>query len=215
MGSIYGAVQEDCLCDFDTPMTSAATATIAETTQPQRSGITSSADLAGDARPASLADKAGSANEPTVPASLAIGGTGLVTGTTMAEDVSAAKRVALPEHLPVLPPATRERYTLLQKWEGFVLALGRESFTARLADLTEREPDIEVEISLSEVTSSDRELVRTGAVFDWNIWYVDGPTGQRARSSVIRFRRMPAWRAEDLSAAKKRAERLRDVLGWK
>ena len=109
-------------------------------------------------------------------------------------------------------PSTR--FEVLQKWEGIVLDVLRESFTARLIDLTLEGSDEEAEFALDEIDEGDKDLLKPGAVFYWNIGYSDSPSG-RARVSIIRFRRLPVWRSEELQRAKRDAERLSGLLEWK
>lgn len=112
------------------------------------------------------------------------------------------------------PKKRVEKLLSLQTWEGFVTEVREDAIVARLVDLTDREPEIEVELSRDEIPVSDHPLIRRGAVFYWHISYVDKPNGQRTRSSEIRFRRLPTWRAEGLAAAAAEAERLGRLLGW-
>lgn len=106
------------------------------------------------------------------------------------------------------------RFEVLQKWEGTVIEVLPDSLTARLTDLTQNGPEEEAEFSLDEIDESDMDLLKPGAVFYWNIGYADSPSG-RARVSIIRFRRLPIWRAEDLERARQDAERLSEILEWK
>jgi hypothetical protein len=120
---------------------------------------------------------------------------------------------------PVLVPkqvySEVPRFISLQKWEGSVLEIGEESFTARLIDLTQEGVDEEAEFSKEEVAESDLPLFKPGAIFYWNIGYEDSLTGQRTRVSMMRFRRLPVWSKEELRAAKREAIRLRESIGWK
>jgi hypothetical protein len=106
------------------------------------------------------------------------------------------------------------RFEVLQKWEGIVLDVLKDSFTARLIDLTQEGSDEEAEFALEEIDEGDKGLLKPGAVFYWNIGYSDSPSG-RARVSIIRFRRLPVWRSEELERAKRDAERLSGLLEWK
>ena len=108
----------------------------------------------------------------------------------------------------------RTRFEVLQKWEGIVLDVLDDSFTARLIDLTLQGFDEEAEFALEEIDEGDKPLLKPGAIFYWNIGYSDSPSG-RARVSIIRFRRLPIWRSEELERAKHDAERLSDLLEWK
>jgi hypothetical protein len=120
--------------------------------------------------------------------------------------------------IPLIPPKLEppaQNFRLLQKWEGLVLQVRDSAFVARLADQTHNGPDEEAEIPLAEVSQGDQDLVQPGAIFYWSIGYLDTHGGQRTRASVIRFRRLPAWTAEELEAAKRKAADTRDLLGWK
>ncbi len=103
----------------------------------------------------------------------------------------------------------------LQKWEGFVLEVRGNSFTARLVDQSNPgTADEEVELSLEEISPDDLALVAPGAIFYWNIGYETTSSGQRKRSSVIRLRRLPAWSAKDIETAQTRASELYKALQW-
>jgi hypothetical protein len=101
----------------------------------------------------------------------------------------------------------------LQKWEGTIVSVSKEKFLARLIDLTEDSIEEEAEFSIEEVEPSERDFVKAGAVFYWNIGYNDRPSG-RQRTSLVRFRRLPSWSQEEISAAEAEAKRLMEDLGW-
>ena len=101
---------------------------------------------------------------------------------------------------------TREGFDVLQKFEGAVQSVQGDSFVARLVDKTNSMPEEEAEIPLAEVMPGDRELVRPGAVFYWVIGYRREEHGQRSRSSMIRFQRLPSWAPAEVERAKKAAE---------
>jgi hypothetical protein len=106
------------------------------------------------------------------------------------------------------------RMISLQKWHGYVLSVLDNSIWVRLIDLTNNGPDEETEISLEEITEEDWDLIKPGAIFYWSIGYLDLYSGQRLRTSVIRFQRMPAWRDEEIRAAHKEAEELQNSINW-
>ena len=108
------------------------------------------------------------------------------------EDASRAPVVWIP-----VAPLDRDRFDVLQKFEGTVVSLTGDSFVARLEDKTNPGPEEEAEIPLAEVMPGDRELVKPGAVFYWVIGYRRTVHGQLSRSSVIRFQRMPPWSSAD------------------
>lgn len=119
----------------------------------------------------------------------------------------------LPRLRPMQPP--REALLTLQSWEGVVLAVDDDVFTARIADMANKTPDEEVEIPIAELSPFDIELLEPGAIFYWSIGYRQRlPQGTRERVSRIRFRRLPAWSRSDLRRARGRAEDLRAEFGW-
>lgn len=96
----------------------------------------------------------------------------------------------------------------VQAWEGEVLEVYEESFSVKLIDKTDRgAQDAFTEIDLSEIDQDDLDLVRPGAIFYWYVSYEHRASGKK-RSSMMRFRRMPAWTADDL----KRTEAYADDL---
>ncbi|MFQ5799628.1 MAG: hypothetical protein ACE5H0_13180 [Bacteroidota bacterium] len=109
----------------------------------------------------------------------------------------------------------QDGFVLLQKWEGIVTQVGKDSILARLSDLSEKGPDEEVELPIEEIPPSDRKLVAPGAVFYWCIGYLDTVHGQRIRASAVRFRRLPVWTKEEVRRARSEAQATRDLLGWK
>lgn len=121
-------------------------------------------------------------------------------------------------YLPIIYPINRiykkDNFISLQKWEGAVLEIKKDSFMARLIDLTKESPYETAEIPLEEVSEDDRDLLKEGAVFYWNIGYLNKTCGQKERVSLIRFRRLPSWSKEEIDAAKCEAERIKNLLGW-
>jgi hypothetical protein len=110
-------------------------------------------------------------------------------------------------------PSIQSRFLSLQKWEGTVLNVLNGSFIARLTDLTEKGPDEEAAFAVEEVHSEDKTLIEEGAIFYWNIGYLE-TGGQRRRVSDIRFRRLPKWESKEIESAREEANHLRDSLEW-
>ena len=95
------------------------------------------------------------------------------------------------------------KFVSMQKWECVTLSISADSFIARLTDLAHKLPDEEGEFLLEEVPRSDLPLLKLGAVFYWNVGYIDALNGQRTRASVIRFRRLPVWTKEEIHPSSK------------
>jgi len=111
------------------------------------------------------------------------------------------------------PSALRSRFLLLQQWEGCVLEVGQDSFLSVVYDQTnpENSPE-EVRLLIDDIPPAELPLLAPGAVFYWSIGYNDMSNGQRLRSSVISFRRLPAWGEKDISRIKKRSAQLASFL---
>lgn len=126
---------------------------------------------------------------------------------------SSAAQIKLNEFLlsPLTAPQTKEFFRAIQKWEGYVLDVGPDTFRARLVSIVGEGPDQEAEIYLEEVDSDDQGLVQAGAVFYWTIGYLDRPSG-RLRAAILRFRRLPAWSEAELNAARSEAKKLESLF---
>ncbi|NOX62147.1 MAG: hypothetical protein GXP42_09420 [Chloroflexi bacterium] len=119
----------------------------------------------------------------------------------------------IPPQLP-LPYSRRsfsDSFKAIQKWEGYVIEVYEDTFLARLIPIVGEGTDQNAEIYIEEVEPADRVLIEPGAVFYWSIGYLDKPSG-RHRDSYIRFRRLPAWSQRELDAAKRKANRLKELL---
>lgn len=119
----------------------------------------------------------------------------------------------IPPRLPILTSAHSfsDRFKAIQKWEGYVIEVHKETFFARLIPIVGEGTDQNAEIYIEEVEPADRKLIKPGAVFYWSIGYLEKSSG-RHRDSYIRFRRLPAWSQRELEAAKEKANRLKKLL---
>jgi len=105
-------------------------------------------------------------------------------------------------------------FILLQKWDGVVLEVDDESFTAKLIDSDERLPDHDATFLRAELPKEEQGLIEPGAPFVWTLGYRKiGST--RERASVLYFRRLPPWDEREIVAAEPRAEELRECIEWK
>lgn len=104
--------------------------------------------------------------------------------------------------------------TVCQKWQGWVLQVDKDTFTARLVSTLGEYIDHEfiAEIPCDQVDAEDQLLLFPGAVFYWSIGYYERPSG-RVRFSSIRMRRLPQWSPADLAHSEKAAEELGRLLG--
>lgn len=98
------------------------------------------------------------------------------------------------------------------KAEGIVTSVEDTSFTAKLMDLRGNLPDEEAEFPIEEISEDDRRFVTPGSVFYWSMGYEVLTSGQKMRSSVIRFRRLPMWTSKELARIKKEAAELSSLF---
>jgi hypothetical protein len=89
------------------------------------------------------------------------------------------------------------------------------SMIVRLVDKTNRGVEEEAEIPLEEVSRVDLPFVKDGSVFYWSIGYRDSENGQRARESIIVFRRLPVWTRHEIGAIRQRVAEQQQVLDWR
>ena len=110
-----------------------------------------------------------------------------------------------------LPGGPREHFDIKGKWQGHVVSVGEETFTAIIKDVLEQSPEEQVEIYLEEISPDDRSLVVPGAHFYWAIGYRDVIGGYRMRASIIRMQRLPGWTDDDLRDAQSWATRIQQL----
>jgi hypothetical protein len=104
----------------------------------------------------------------------------------------------------------------MQEWEGVVTSVTRDSFWAKLVDVTAgSEVETEVaEFDLRDIAREDQGQLSEGAIFRWTIGYYNRSNGMRIKASRIVFRRMPAWSKRELSEALERADALVEGIIW-
>lgn len=107
-----------------------------------------------------------------------------------------------------VPKVKSDQFNVLQKWEGVVTGINFENFSATLYDRSEKNIDEEASFSIDDVSDQDLDLLKEGAIFYWSIGYLEKSSGQRMRSSIMRFRRLPFWSEIEIEAASKEAENL-------
>lgn len=114
-----------------------------------------------------------------------------------------------PENIPN-PPEARYSFSILQEWEGYVVSISEEHFTARLIDITKNRTieDEEADIPFAELEDADRLKILPGAIFRWVIGYRRSPGGTKDRLSRIVFRNLPAWTTKEIQKNR------HDAAGW-
>ncbi|MBR1206940.1 MULTISPECIES: hypothetical protein [unclassified Bradyrhizobium] len=131
-----------------------------------------------------------------------------------------SKRIRIQDAITGAFPLPRQPTPLslqpLQEWEGYVSDVGNETFTARLLDVTAggKYEDEAADFPISDLSETDLDLLKPGAVFRWVIGYQRQIGGTKRRVSQITFRRLPAWTKRDIAEASRRAESLAQSIEW-
>lgn len=108
----------------------------------------------------------------------------------------------------------QNNFVSLQKWEGYVISIENDIINARVIDLTTEGVEEIVQIYFDDIPNDDIDLVTPGAVFYWSIGYLDMITGQRIRSSIIKFRRLPQWTLPEIKRIDNEVIEIKEQLKW-
>ncbi len=151
----------------------------------------------------------------TASSSFSMAGTSAVQRANLAPNHAELAASRIPRVVAVPKPAKDvERFLAKQRWEGVVTSVTGDSFVAELRNQTDTTAPLEVaEILRAELSADDVPLLKPGAVFYWSIGYHVTKFGQQTKQSSIRFRRLPAWIAADLSAARDEARQWAHAFG--
>ena len=121
-----------------------------------------------------------------------------------------------PEDASQTEEIRRISFEPLQEWEGRVIEIKAETFTATLTDITARR-DFEDEIAefpVGDISDDDILLFKPAAIFRWLIGYERHASGTKRRASSVVFRRLPSWSKTDLSRANQEAKILVEAITW-
>ena len=112
------------------------------------------------------------------------------------------------------PPRSATTFCPLQEWEGYVIAIDKDSFTARLVDITagETRATETATIPLNEISKTEADEMEIGSFFRWVIGYQRDATGTKHRVSVIVFRDLPVMTKAKLRRATAWAEKIRTIF---
>lgn len=102
---------------------------------------------------------------------------------------------------------------LLAEWSGCVTSVQKEGhfFTATLKGVKGggvKDEEDDAIIPISDVSEWDKDLLQPGNFFRLCVMYEITPSGQPRRYSLVVFRRLPAYRKQDIDAALVRGVRL-------
>ena len=119
-------------------------------------------------------------------------------------------QIDFPNLKDVSTPKFWKKFHTLQEWEGYVIEVSENEFTARLLDLTAdaNEEDEEVTIPLSELAETDHKHLFYGSIFRWIIGHEYSEKGTLRRVSEIIFRDLPVMSPFDKSEGLKWAREI-------
>lgn len=108
------------------------------------------------------------------------------------------------------PRAASHSFSILQEWEGYVVAILKDTFKARLTDVTRHSSieEEEADFPLDDLDDADRATICEGAIFRWVIGYRRNLGGTKERSSRIVFRNLPLWTKKELN------KNMLDAIEW-
>lgn len=109
-----------------------------------------------------------------------------------------------------LTSAIQERFEVIKHWEGVVINVEAETFSAdlRLVESSYPVADSQIEIDLDNVPEGDRSLVQKGSVFYLTVGTRYPAGGRPEKSTRLVFRRMPRWSEGDIRRSEAIAEDL-------
>jgi len=110
--------------------------------------------------------------------------------------------------------APKEYYKKTQRWFGSIIALEKDSFTAKLEDLNSPDTYEVASFDIEDVSQGDRDLIGIGKNFYWSVGYYVSHDGQVKKESLIRFQRLPIWDSNDIDEAADSAKELHDTINW-
>ncbi len=111
-------------------------------------------------------------------------------------------------------PAPAASFQTLRVWEGVIVRVDGPKFKAVLTDVQDPRFGKEAgEFYVTEVSEEDRGLVEPGAVFYWYVGVEITKSRTLKEVSALRFRRLPAWSAQQVKSVEKEAARLEALFG--
>lgn len=102
-----------------------------------------------------------------------------------------ARTILKPREVSPVVLSAKSRFLLHESWEGVVEEVFSTYFSAQIVSSLDSDRAEYVEILVDEVSPADRPLLAEGSMFYWSIGYQESRDGQRTRSSILKFRRLP------------------------
>lgn len=137
--------------------------------------------------------------------------------TTIEEDakpVSIFDKISIPEFKQEYKSTIS--FNPIQEWEGYVVDIEKDSFTAQLVDITDLEHCVAevAEFPILDLSDNDIPLLQPGAVFRWSLGYTRSNSGVKRRVSQIVFRQLPKWTRSDIEKANSKANKFANTIVW-
>jgi hypothetical protein len=92
-----------------------------------------------------------------------------------------------------IKPEVQATFKSTKKWEGMIIDITDDSFSARLVSDDLSTEDEYTTFNFEEIDPADHDLIVPGAIFYWNVGYTVNSVGTKTRDSIIIFRRSPRW----------------------
>jgi hypothetical protein len=108
----------------------------------------------------------------------------------------------------------QERFWLLQKWHGQVLAVGTDDFKVQVFDPSDPSVVETATFQKNELAPENLKFLRPGATFYWFVGFRDRSDRQRVRESIIWMKRGTRISRETYAQELAEIEKLWDALGW-
>jgi hypothetical protein len=100
------------------------------------------------------------------------------------------------------------------RWEGSVLEIGDGYFDAKLSPVSGAGPDLIAAINTADLAGDELDLLRIGASLYVTAGQIALPGGRLMKTSIVHFRRLGRWRADEIADIDERAEKRRAALGF-
>jgi len=104
-------------------------------------------------------------------------------------------------------------YGKMQQWIGVINEIAEKSFSAKLYDQYDDSSYEVAEFEFAEVSKSDSNLLKLGAIFYYNIGFASN-NGQIKKESFLRFKRSVPFKNKDLDVIEERVKDLNENINW-
>lgn len=100
-----------------------------------------------------------------------------------------------------------------QDWTGYVMSIEDETFDAKLIDNNDQTTYEIAQFDINEVSKSDLEYLKEGAVFYWSVGFAN-KNGQIIKQSFLRFKRSIEITLDEFDSIVDKAKELENSIIW-